>query len=112
VASSCSGNPYNGHTLRDVIDHTQKLTGREIEGGYVDKGYRGHDTQAPRRVFFSGQKRGVFGIFKRELDANPRSAISRPTVISAAAISNVAPATLPTPSSPQKATTSAAPSHG
>jgi IS5 family transposase len=46
VASSCSGNPYNGHTLRDVIDHTQKLTGREIERGYVDKGYRGHDTQA------------------------------------------------------------------
>jgi IS5 family transposase len=67
VASSCSGNPYNGHTLRDVIDQTQKLTGREIERGYVDKGYRGHYTRNPRRVFISGQKRGVFGIIKREL---------------------------------------------
>jgi IS5 family transposase len=67
------GNPYDGHTLRDVIDDTQKLTGCEIERGYVDKGYRGHDAQNPRRVFISGQKRGVFGVIKREL--RRRSAI-------------------------------------
>jgi hypothetical protein len=35
------------------------LTGREIERAYVDKGYRGHDLENPRRVFTSGQKRGV-----------------------------------------------------
>lgn len=40
---------------------------------YVDKGYRGHDAQNPRRVFISGQKRGVFGVIKREL--RRRSAI-------------------------------------
>ena len=34
---------------------------------YVDKGYRGHDAPQPRRVFISGQKRGVFGRIKREL---------------------------------------------
>ncbi len=67
------GNPYDGHTLRDVIEDTQKLTGCEIERGYVDQGYRGHDTQNPRRVFISGQKRGAFGIIKREL--RRRSAI-------------------------------------
>ncbi|TWI61022.1 IS5 family transposase, partial [Bradyrhizobium huanghuaihaiense] len=39
----------------------------------VDKGYRGHDAQNPRRVFISGQKRGVFGVIKREL--RRRSAI-------------------------------------
>ena len=44
-----------------------------IERGYVDKGYRGHDTENPRRVFISGQKRGVFGVIKREL--RRRSAI-------------------------------------
>jgi transposase, IS5 family len=66
-AKSLPGNPYDGHTLRDIIDHTQKLTGCEIERAYVDKGYRGHDAQNPRRVFISGQKRGVFGIIKREL---------------------------------------------
>ena len=27
----------------------------------------GHDAQNPRRVFISGQKRGVFGVIKREL---------------------------------------------
>jgi len=72
-AKALPGNPYDGHTLRDVIDQTQKLTGREIERAYVDKGYRGHDTENPRRVFISGQKRGVFGVIKREL--RRRSAI-------------------------------------
>src|SRR5262245_35886658 len=34
--------------------------GCEIERAYVDKGYRGHRAANPRRVFVSGQKRGVF----------------------------------------------------
>lgn len=72
-AKALPGNPYDGHTLRDVIDQTQKLTGRQIERAYVDKGYRGHDTENPRRIFISGQKRGVFGVIKREL--RRRSAI-------------------------------------
>jgi IS5 family transposase len=67
------GNPYDGHTLKDVIEETQKLTGREIERGYADKGYRGHDAPKPLRIFLSGQKRGVFGRTKRELKR--RSAI-------------------------------------
>jgi IS5 family transposase len=50
------GKPYDGHILREVIEDTQKLTGCAIERGYVDKGYRGHDTENPRRIFISGQK--------------------------------------------------------
>jgi IS5 family transposase len=72
-ARALPGNPYDGHTLREVIKDTEKLTGREIERAYVDKGYRGHDAENPRRVFISGQKRGVFGTIKRELKR--RSAI-------------------------------------
>jgi IS5 family transposase len=72
-AKALPGNPYDGHTLRAVIGDTQNLTGCEIERAYVDKGYRGHDAPMPRRVFISGQKRGVFGIIKREL--RRRSAI-------------------------------------
>src|SRR4051812_10877632 len=72
-ASSLPDNPYDGHTLRNVIDRTETLTGCPIERAYVDKGYRGHDAQNPRRVFISGQKRGVFGVIKREL--RRRSAI-------------------------------------
>ena len=41
-AKALPGNPYDGHTLRAVIERTQKLTGCEIERAYVDKGYRGH----------------------------------------------------------------------
>ena len=36
-AKSLPGNPPDGHTLRDVIEDSQKL---EIERAYVDKGYR------------------------------------------------------------------------
>ena len=55
------GNPLRRSHLRDIIEHTQKLTDCEIERAYVDKGYRGHAAQNPGRVFISGQKRGVFG---------------------------------------------------
>ena len=72
-AKALHGNPYDGHTLGAIIEATQKLTGRDIERGYVDKGYRGHDAPKPRSVFISGQKRGVFGVIKREL--RRRSAI-------------------------------------
>jgi IS5 family transposase len=72
-AKALPGNPYDGHTLKDVIEETQALTGREIERIYVDKGYRGHHAPNPWRVFRSGQKRGVFGAIKRELKR--RSAI-------------------------------------
>jgi len=66
-AKALPGNPYDGHTLADVIAETEALTGRAIERAYVDKGYRGHSTPDPRRVFLSGQKRGVHGVIKREL---------------------------------------------
>jgi transposase, IS5 family len=72
-AKALPGNPYDGHTLGAVIEDAEKLTGCAIERAYVDKGYRGHDTENPHRVFISGQKRGVFGLIKREL--RRRSAI-------------------------------------
>jgi IS5 family transposase len=72
-AKALPGNPYDGHTLGLTIEETQKLTGRTIERAYVDKGYRGHGAAEPQQVFISGQKRGVFGIIKREL--RRRSAI-------------------------------------
>jgi IS5 family transposase len=72
-AKALPGHPYDGHTLGTIIEATEKLTGLAIERAYVDKGYRGHRTENPRRVFISGQKRGVFGVIKREL--RRRSAI-------------------------------------
>jgi IS5 family transposase len=72
-AKALPGNPYDGHTLKEVIEETEALTGREIERAYVDKGYVGHDAPKPYRVFKSGQKRGVHGQIKKEL--RRRSAI-------------------------------------
>jgi transposase, IS5 family len=66
-AKALPGNPYDGHTLAEAIDETEALTGCPIERAYVDKGYRGHKTPNPLRVFISGQKRGVHGVIKREL---------------------------------------------
>ena len=72
-AKTLPGNPYDGHTLASVLEETEALTGREIERAFADKGYRGHNAKNPRRVFISGQKRGVFGPIKRQLKR--RSAI-------------------------------------
>jgi IS5 family transposase len=72
-AKALPGNPYDGHTLREVLAETEALTGPEIERVYVDKGYRGHDAPRPNRIFRSGQKRGVQGQIKKEL--RRRSAI-------------------------------------
>ena len=75
-AAALPGNPYDGHTLKKVIEETEKLTGRKIERAYVDKGFRGHHVENPHRVFISGQKRGVHGVIKREL--RRRSGIEQP----------------------------------
>ncbi len=72
-AKALPGNPYDGHTLAEVLAETQALTGREIGRVYVDKGYIGHKAPKPMRVFRSGQKRGVHGQIKKEL--RRRSAI-------------------------------------
>jgi IS5 family transposase len=72
-AKALPGNPYDGHTLKEVIGETEALTGREIERVYVDKGYVGHDAPKPNRVYRSGQRRGVHGQIKKEL--RRRSAI-------------------------------------
>src|SRR5262249_27793026 len=72
-AKALPGNPYDGHTLHSIVEATESLTGRAIERAYVDKGYRGHAVENPHRIFISGQKRGVFGVIKREL--RRRSAI-------------------------------------
>lgn len=72
-ARGLPGNRYDGHSLGTIIEATEMLTGCAIERAYVGKGYRGHNTDRPRRVFISGQKRGVFGVIEREL--RRRSAI-------------------------------------
>lgn len=61
------GNPYDGHTLKPMMEAMHALTGIEPKRIYVDKGYQGHEYPKKLRVFKSGQKRGVTAAIKREL---------------------------------------------
>jgi hypothetical protein len=67
------GNPYDGHTLVPVLAQARAHQRRGGGTRYVDRGYRGHGL-GPRRVFISGQRRGVTRTtIRREL--RQRSAI-------------------------------------
>lgn len=61
------GRPYDGHTLKPMIEGMTSWIGTEPKRIYVDKGYQGHDYPKKTRVFKSGQRRGVTGTIKREL---------------------------------------------
>lgn len=61
------GRPYDGHTLKQVLEEYEAQTGIEPKRIYVDKGYRGHDYPNKRRVYKSGQKRGLTATIKKEL---------------------------------------------
>jgi len=39
------GNPYDGHTLADVLEKTHSLTGITPEFVYCNQGYRGAQTE-------------------------------------------------------------------
>ena len=69
----CPINPYDGHTLRDVIDRTETLTGCPIERAYVDKGTAATTHKIPVVSSSSARSAAVLGVIKREL--RRRSAI-------------------------------------
>jgi len=66
-AAALHGRPYDGHTLKPVVEEGTEWTGVTPERIYVDRGYRGHDYPKTQKVFRSGQKRGVYGTIKKEL---------------------------------------------
>jgi IS5 family transposase len=52
------GNPYDGHTLKEVLKDSEKNSGINITEAFVDKGYRGHNVEGIE-VHISGKKKGV-----------------------------------------------------
>jgi IS5 family transposase len=61
------GNPYDGHTLAEVIPDLEQAIGAELERIITDAGYRGHHAPKERRlrVYVAGQKRGLSPAIKR-----------------------------------------------
>lgn len=52
------GNPYDGHTLVTALSQVRRITNRQIDEVFVDRGYRGH-SESESTVYISGQKRGI-----------------------------------------------------
>lgn len=65
------GNPYDGHTLAEVVKEAEEASKTKICKVFVDKGYRGHSV-INKEVYISG-KRGLSFYFKKLL--RRRSAI-------------------------------------
>jgi transposase, IS5 family len=63
------GNPYDGHTLAEVIPAIEQLAGNTIERLHADAGYRGHNAPADYKfkIYTSKQKRRVTPQIKREM---------------------------------------------
>lgn len=51
------GNPFDGHTLADALNHAEKICGERIDKVFVDKGYRGHGIKDREIVISKNRKK-------------------------------------------------------
>jgi IS5 family transposase len=68
-AKALPGNPYDGHTLAEIIPDMEAMIGVELERILVDAGYRGHNAPLSHRfrIYTAGQKRRMTPAVKREM---------------------------------------------
>jgi IS5 family transposase len=68
-AQALPGNPYDGHTLAEVIPAIEQLVGNTLERLHADAGYRGHNAppEYKFKIYTSKQKRRVTPAIKREM---------------------------------------------
>ena len=68
-AKALPGNPYDGHTLAEIIPDMEKTIGNSIDRILADAGYRGHNAPLTHRfkIYTSGQKRRITPAIKREM---------------------------------------------
>lgn len=52
------GNPYDGHTLAEALEHVEILTDQRPKLAVVDRSYRGHGVETTR-VLISGTRKGI-----------------------------------------------------
>jgi IS5 family transposase len=68
------GNPYDGHTLYEMLEQAEILSGVKAREVFVDRGYRGEQARGlDVKVWISGARRGVSRRLKA--DIRRRSAI-------------------------------------
>jgi IS5 family transposase len=68
-AKALPGNPYDGHTLAEIVPEMEKTIGNGIDRILADAGYRGHNAPLTHKfkVYTSGQKRRMTPAIKREM---------------------------------------------
>ena len=68
-AKALPGNPYDGHTLAEIVPEMEKTIGVELERIIADAGYKGHNAPLSHKfkVFTTGQKRRMTPAIKREM---------------------------------------------
>jgi transposase, IS5 family len=68
-AKALPGNPYDGHTLAEIIPDMEKTIGNTIDRLLADAGYRGHNAPLSHtfKVYTTGQKRRMTPAIKREM---------------------------------------------
>jgi transposase, IS5 family len=68
-AKALPGNPYDGHTLGQIIPDMETQIGAELERILADAGYKGHNAPLSHKfkVYTQGQKRRVTPSIKREM---------------------------------------------
>jgi IS5 family transposase len=68
-AKALPGNPYDGHTLAEIIPDMEKTIGNTIDRLLADAGYRGHNAPLSHkfRIYTTGQKRRMTPAIKREM---------------------------------------------
>ena len=68
-AKALPGNPYDGHTLAEIIPDIEAMIGNAIDRILADAGYKGHNAAFSHKfkVYTSGQKRRMTPAIKREM---------------------------------------------
>ncbi len=68
-AKALPGNPYDGHTLAEIIPDMEKTIGNGLDRILADAGYRGHNAPPTHtfKIYTTGQKRRMTPAIKREM---------------------------------------------
>ena len=65
-AKAFFSNPYDGHTLKDNIKQSEKITGIKIKQATCDKGYRGHNYDGKAEIIITdGRKKRISKAVKK-----------------------------------------------
>jgi len=65
-ALAIAGNPYDGHTLSEAINASERITNQKVKKAFVDKGYKGHGVENTI-VYISGQRKDITSRIKKEM---------------------------------------------